>query len=103
MNQNNANDLGSRLSGGIAAEERAGSRKLVAGGSWATISIYPATVIAGDKARTATLHLTEGRTGAGNTAWVRRWRTVAWSCRDADDEGDETEQEGSHDVENLVG
>ena len=61
--------------------------------SWATISVDPSAVIAGDETAAATLHIADRRAGATDTAWVRGWVTWSRSRRDSSDECDEAEND----------
>lgn len=65
--------------------------------SWATISVDPSAVIAGDETATATLHIADSRAGSTDTAWVHR-TTGGRGRRDSGDERDEAEDDGTHSV-----
>jgi hypothetical protein len=65
-------------------------------GSWATISVDPSTVIAGDETGAATLHIADGRTGSTDTAWIYGRMAGGRSRRDSSDESDKAEDDGTH-------
>jgi hypothetical protein len=80
----------------ISTEEWTGSGELVTSGSWATISVDPSTVIAGDETGAATLHIADGGAWSADAAWVYGGMAGGGSSRDSSNESDKAEDDGTH-------
>jgi len=76
---------------------------LITSGSGATIPVDPPAVVAGNESRSATLHRANGGTSADDTARIAassfEFRFGNGGCRDDGDEGENSDEEGTHFVE----
>jgi hypothetical protein len=92
--------------GRIATEEWARCGELVTSRPGAAVTIDPAAIIASNETASATLHIADSGTVTDQTAGVRTaaacFEFGIWKCRNGGDEGQDTDEDGTHDAKKWL-
>jgi hypothetical protein len=84
------------LSSRPTTEQWTGCGELVTGGSWATVTVDPTTVVAGNKTGSATPHLADRGTWTRSSAGRGRIAVSSRCSRDGSDEGSDGSEDETH-------